>query len=112
MTAEQFARYERSEAAHKNNLESFPLFVATVFAGLLAEQSAKGTLQKAFTSDNGVPTGLMRFVYSWFAVRIAYNIAYITTTTNKWSFVRSLLYMAGIGLSCEQIYSAAKIIGS
>lgn len=111
LSPEDFAKYERSEAAHKNNVENLPLYVAAVFAGLLAEQATKGTVGKTYVSSS-IPTGLTRFIYSWFAIRILHNVAYITTTTKQWSHLRSVAWMIGTGLAFQQIWQAATTLGS
>lgn len=61
-------------------MENMPLFIATIFAGLLAE-SRVGTDR----------VGLNSFVYGWMAVRVLYTANYITTETRAWSYLRSLL---------------------
>ena len=110
LSSEELARYERAEAAHKNNFENLPLYIGAVFAGLLAEQATKGTIGKTYVSS-GVSTGLTRFVYGWFALRGLYNVAYIATTDQKVSYLRSGLYFATVGLAFEQFWNAAQILG-
>ena len=110
LPADQFAKWARAESAHANNMENFPLFTAAIFAGLFAEQATKGTIGGTYVSS-GISTGLTRFVYGWFATRFLYNIAYITTTTNQWSYLRSGIYFAGVGLAVEQFWNAAQVLG-
>ena len=46
------------------------------------------------------------------AVRIAYTIAYVTTSTQGPTFVRSGLYIAGLSLCLRVIIRAAAVMGS
>lgn len=111
LSPEAYARYERAESAHKNNMENMPLYIAAVFAGLLAEQSAKGTISEVLVSHNA-PTGLTKFVYSWFVLRLLYNMLYINTSQQKWTHFRSMTWMAGFSLCIGQIYMAANVLGN
>lgn len=109
---EAFNRFERAESAHKNSMENMPLFIAAVFAGLLADQATKGTVGRALLTSGGVSDKMKRFLTSWFAIRGLYTAAYITTSDNKYSVIRSLLWVASLGVAFEQIYSAAKVLGA
>jgi len=93
-------------------MENMPLFVAAVFAGLLADQATKGTVRRALLTTGGVSDKMKRFLASWFAVRGLYTAAYITTSDSKYSAIRSLLWVASLGIAFEQIYSAAKVLGA
>lgn len=77
-----------------------PLFIAAVFAGLLAEQKA----------GNGA-VGLNDFVAAFLLIRVAYTINYIVTETVQWSYLRSLLYFVGAFWSFAVIGRAALVIG-
>ncbi|KAF4549141.1 Hypothetical protein D9617_23g005560 [Elsinoe fawcettii] len=107
LPAEQFAKYERCEAAHKNNLESFPLFASAVFIGLLADGVGKGGILTGQTAGKET----LRFIYSFLAVRLAYNVAYVTTARNRYTWIRSSLWVAGLALVGGQFYRAAGILG-
>ncbi|KAF2219140.1 hypothetical protein BDZ85DRAFT_269179 [Elsinoe ampelina] len=107
LSPEQFAKFERCESAHKNNLESFPLFASAVFVGLLADGVGKGGI----LTGKSVSAETLRFVYSFLAVRLAYNVAYVTTRRNKYTLLRSGLWVAGLALVGEQFYRAAGILG-
>ena len=67
------ARLKRQEAAHKNGLENFPLFVAAMIVGNEAGLEA-GTLNFV-----GVGYVVSRCVYSWL---------YVNVTTEKKSLAR------------------------
>jgi len=72
-----------------------PLFVGAVFAGLLAER------------ETGVSVGTDTFAVALLVVRVLYTVNYLTTETQKWSYVRSLLYFVGTGLCFVTIGRAA-----
>ncbi|GIZ41497.1 hypothetical protein CKM354_000480000 [Cercospora kikuchii] len=100
LTSAEFAAFERAESCHRNHLENMPLYVAAVFAGLLAENKlGKGSV------------GLASFVYGWNAIRILYTANYLTTETRNWSYLRSLLYFAGTGWAFAILYRASKAVG-
>lgn len=107
LSPEEFARFERCEAAHKNNFESFPLYATAVFAGLLADGVGKGGILTGKTASEAT----MKYVYSFLAVRLAYNVAYVSTSRNKYSWIRSALWAAGLALSGQQFWRAAQILG-
>ncbi|KAF2738410.1 hypothetical protein EJ04DRAFT_52365 [Polyplosphaeria fusca] len=78
-----FAKYERAEAAHKNSMENAPLFIGAVLAGNLAR------LQPSF---------LNLALGTYLGFRVVYLAAYINTTTQKYSYLRSLLWATSTGL--------------
>lgn len=80
LTAKEFEAFERAESCHRNHMENMPLFIAAIFAGLLAE-SRIGADQ----------VGLSSFVYGWMAIRILYTANYLSTETRVWSYLRSAL---------------------
>lgn len=90
-----FAAFERAESCHRNHLENMPLFVAAVFAGLLAER------------ETGRSVGTETFAVALLVVRVLYTVNYLTTETQKWSYVRSLLYFVATGLCFVTIGRAA-----
>jgi uncharacterized MAPEG superfamily protein len=96
LTVAEFAAFERAESCHRNHLENMPLYVATVFAGLLAENKlGPGSV------------GLDTFVYAWNIIRILYTANYLTTETISWSYLRSALYFAGMGWAFAVLYRAS-----
>ncbi|KAK4544395.1 hypothetical protein LTR36_004286 [Oleoguttula mirabilis] len=101
LSSREFAAFERAESCHRNHLENMPLFVATVFAGLLADQQA----------GNGA-VGLSTFCVGWMVVRTLYTINYIVVETQQWSYVRSLLYFIGTGWAFLTIGRAAMVLGN
>ncbi|KAK5132317.1 hypothetical protein LTR08_009225 [Meristemomyces frigidus] len=101
LTARQYAAYERAESCHRNHLENMPLFVATVFAGLLAEQRV---------GEGGV--GLSAFCVGWMVVRTVYTANYIVAETVAWSYLRTALYFIGTLWAFLVIGRAALVLGS
>jgi uncharacterized MAPEG superfamily protein len=86
-----------------------PLFAVAVLASIVAERTtATGLGREAIGRD---ATGLATFVGSWFAVRAAYNVAYVTIADHKKSPIRSLLWVTGSVLAFYQIWKAAAILG-
>ncbi|KAK5121730.1 hypothetical protein LTR85_004605 [Meristemomyces frigidus] len=100
LSPREYAAYERAESCHRNHLENMPLFVATVFAGLLAEQRA---------GEGAV--GLSTFCVGWMAVRVLYTINYIVAETQQLSYLRSLLYFVGTAWAFTTIGRAAMVLG-
>ena len=94
-----FARWERAEAAHQNSLENLPLFAAAVLAGVLAEKYGK--------TDVGTST----FAGLWLVIRSLYVVLYITTTTIRYSFLRSGAWFAGTVLAIRQFWKSAVALG-
>lgn len=90
-----FATFERAESCHRNHLENMPLFVAAVFAGLLAER------------ETGQSVGTDTFVVMLLGVRVLYTVNYLVTDTQGWSYLRSLLYFVATGLCFATIGRAA-----
>ncbi|KAL1591409.1 hypothetical protein SLS60_012022 [Paraconiothyrium brasiliense] len=105
-----FTKYQRAENAQNNNFEQLPLFVAAVLASILAERVAGPSVKIGGTGDLD-PTGLTTFVGAWFAIRTAYNVAYISIDDHSKSFARSALWVTGSGLAFYQIFKAAQILG-
>ena len=101
LTPKEFAAFERGEACHRNSFENMPLYIATVFAGMLAEQRA---------GEDEV--GLISFVIGWNVIRILYTINYLNVETNAWSYVRSLLYFWCTGWSFVMLYRSSMILGN
>ncbi|CZT24052.1 uncharacterized protein RCC_09769 [Ramularia collo-cygni] len=101
LTAQEFAAFERAESCHRNHMENMPLFVAAIFAGLLAE-SRVGVDQ----------VGLNTFVYGWMAVRVLYTANYLTTETRAWSYLRSILYFVGTGWAFSVLGRSALVLGN
>lgn len=101
LSASEYAAWERAKRCHQNHLENMPLFVAAVFAGLMAERSAgQGSV------------GLDMFVMGWMGMRVVYTANYIVTESASWSYLRSLMYMAGTSWAFTVIGKAAYAIGA
>ncbi|KAF1964017.1 hypothetical protein BU23DRAFT_562309 [Bimuria novae-zelandiae CBS 107.79] len=105
-----FKRYQRAENAQSNNHEQMPLFAAAVLASLFAERIATPAIKIGGTSDID-PTGLATYIGLFFAVRAAYNVAYITIADHSKSFIRSGLWSVGAGLSIYQLFKVAQVLG-
>lgn len=101
-----FKKYQRAESAQVNNIEQMPLFAVAVLASILAERTAATGLGREPDA-----TSLSTFVGAWFAVRAAYNVAYVQIADHATSFIRSGLWVLGSGLAFYQIYKAAAILG-
>ncbi|KAI4947517.1 hypothetical protein J4E91_006337 [Alternaria rosae] len=92
LPAETYAKYERMEACHANGMENLPLFMGAVILGNMA----------------GLPQDeLAMFSASFLATRVAYTAAYITTSTQAPTLVRSGLWIASVSLCFRTIIRAA-----
>ncbi|CAN9157975.1 unnamed protein product [Alternaria sp. RS040] len=92
LPAVTYAKYERMEACHANRMENLPLFIGAVVLGNMA-----GLAQSE----------LAEFGAWCLAVRIAYTVAYITTSTQAPTLIRSSLWIAGVSLCFRTIIQAA-----
>lgn len=104
-----FTAYQRAEAAQSNNLEQLPLFAVAVLASVVAERLSPSI--KIGGTSSLDPTGLTAFLGLWFAVRTAYNVAYVKIEDHSTSFVRSGLWATGTGLAVWQFWKAAVVLG-
>ncbi|KAF9697649.1 hypothetical protein EKO04_004310 [Ascochyta lentis] len=104
-----FQKYQRAENAQSNNLEQLPLYAAAVLASLFAERvTAKGLGSSVVEGD---VTGLTTFVGAFMVVRAAYVVSYVQIADHGKSFIRSLFWAIGAGLSAYQMYKAAALLG-
>ena len=101
LTAQELAAYERAESCHRNHLENFPLFIAAIFAAMLAEQKV---------GEGEV--GLIEFVIGWMVLRSIYTVNYLITETIGWSYLRSVLYFVSTFWAFIIIGRASFILGS
>ena len=101
LSAREFAAYERAESCHRNHLENMPLFVAAIFAGLLAEQTV-----------GAGAVGLTNFAVGWMVIRVLYTISYLRTEDVKWSYFRSVVYNVGSFWALYVIGKAAFVFGA
>lgn len=81
MSASQFGRYQRAEAAQQNGFDNLPFFAAAVLAGQVARLPSS-TLNTAS--------------FFYLATRVVYNLLYINTEQLSASNARSVVYLAGI----------------
>jgi len=79
-----------------------PLFAVAVLASLLAERVTATGVQRASVGHVD-PTGLTTFIGAWFAVRTAYNVAYVQIASHEYSFFRSTCWAVGTGLGAWQV---------
>lgn len=88
----RFQKYERAESAHYNTLESFPLFAVAVILANLAK----------------LPTQeLNQFVYGIFALRIAYIIVYISTSSQLPTYLRTSIWYVQVAWKFKIMWLAA-----
>jgi uncharacterized MAPEG superfamily protein len=86
-----------------------PLFAFAVLSSIIAERTtATGLGREAIGRD---ATGLTTFIGSWFVVRAAYNVAYLSIADHGKSPIRSLLWVAGTVLAFWQVWKAAAVLG-
>lgn len=86
-----------------------PLFAVAILSSIIAERSTVTGLGRAVV--DGDATGLTTFIAAWFAVRAAYDVAYVVIADHEKSFIRSALYAVGSGLAGWQIWKAAALLG-
>jgi uncharacterized MAPEG superfamily protein len=86
-----------------------PLFAVAVLASIIAERSTVTGLGRAVADGNA--TGLTTFIGAWFAVRAAYDVAYVQIADHEKSFIRSGMWAVGTGLAFYQIWKAAALLG-
>jgi uncharacterized MAPEG superfamily protein len=98
LSAEDFGKYERAEAAQANALENLPLFASAVIVANFAGLKRAGL------------GGVESFVGMWFIVRALHSLSYITTTDRKMSFLRSGLWVTGCGLCVRIFAKAARVL--
>jgi uncharacterized MAPEG superfamily protein len=111
--AKRFAAYERAESCQRNHFENFPLFVATIFAGILAEASLRTPLKGGLSaSAASAQIGVTAFSVGWMAIRVLYTANYITTETKLFANVRSMLYFAGNAWAWTVLAKSAYALGA
>ncbi|KAK4056449.1 hypothetical protein OIO90_002592 [Microbotryomycetes sp. JL221] len=87
-------KYLRAEAAQQNSFENLPVFLATLAAGHAAR----------------LPTSFInKFITFYIASRVLYSVLYIQTTRQKFTGLRSLVYVAGIGACSIVWFRAANV---
>jgi len=111
LSPERLATYQRAEACHNNHLENFPIYIAAVLSGYLAEQYLKSLAGGSYSaSEASAQIGLSKFVVGWFTLRILYTFNYISTTSQVFSFLRSTLYVAGAVWAFTVIARSARVL--
>ena len=86
--AEVYARYERAEAAHKNGMESLPIFVGAVLAGNISNLDS---------SD------LNNFVVAYLCLRVVYTVVYISVSSPLLSIFRDAIWIVSSSM-CSNIF--------
>ena len=94
---EIYGRYERAEAAHNNGFENLPLIAAAVICGNMARLDP---------STLNTVTGL------FLALRTGYILAYVQTTTQQWSFLRTGIWMSSVGCCLYLLGKAASVMAN
>ena len=92
-----FGKYERGEAAHKNGMENLVIISTAVILGNMAQLPASTLNTVAGT---------------YLALRAIYNVVYIQTTTNKYSYMRTGIWASSIALCLYQMIQAANVFAS
>jgi uncharacterized MAPEG superfamily protein len=93
LDADSLAAFERARACSANGFENLPLFAAAVVLGNAA----------------GVDAGTMdTFALSVLGLRVFYTMAYLNSTTRARSGIRSLSWIAQVGLIWRMFFLSAK----
>ena len=92
---ETWQRIERSKAAHQNSLENLPLFATAVICGNIARLN---------------PDTLNTACGSFLALRVAYLVAYISTTDNRLSFARTGIWASSVAVCLYVMISAGNVM--
>ncbi|KAF2495838.1 hypothetical protein BU16DRAFT_526390 [Lophium mytilinum] len=100
LDAETYARYERAEACHANGMENLPLFASAVILGNMAGLKRDGI------------HGLSGFAGLFLAIRVAYTVVYLRTTTTGPTLLRSTLWAAGSTLCVRVMLEAARALSN
>ncbi|GAM89485.1 hypothetical protein ANO11243_075240 [Dothideomycetidae sp. 11243] len=95
LTEAEVDRIKRAEAAHANAVEHYPVFVAGMLAATLA----------------GVRPGTVNACGTLYTLaRSAYIVAYVRTTTEKLSYIRSALWWVGNVAVFWLVWSTGKVV--
>ncbi|GAA5979561.1 hypothetical protein JCM5350_004937 [Sporobolomyces pararoseus] len=86
-------KYVRAEAATSNTFETLPLFAVAVLAGAVARLPLEQQ---------------HRFAFTYVGIRILYSLLYINVTSNKYSGIRSVVWLTGIVSIFNQFIQAGK----
>ena len=95
MTAAQFARYQRAEAAQQNGFENVGIYAAAIVAANVAKVPAS-------TCNTAAAIYL--------ASRVVYNMLYINTEKLSTSNLRTVAFLLGVGtyVSCLSLSYSCK----
>lgn len=89
--ADVYSRYERAEAAQKNGFENGWIFVGAVLAGNIAHLDTRT---------------LNLFVTLYLFTRIVYTFVYVSISSHRLSYLRSVIWFLGVSL-CMGIFVKA-----
>ncbi|KAF9225692.1 hypothetical protein BS17DRAFT_777511 [Gyrodon lividus] len=95
--ADVAALVKRMDGAHQNGLETLPLWIAAVLAGVVTH-----------VDTHTMNTSAAVFI----ALRTAYLYVYITNKTQLQSMFRSLLWTGSIGVALRLLVKAAGTVSS
>ncbi|OCL15090.1 hypothetical protein AOQ84DRAFT_370689 [Glonium stellatum] len=90
-----FAKFEKAEAAHKNGMENAPLFIGAIILANMA---------------NLDPNTLNTVTGTYLLLRLAYTITYIKVTKNKYSYLRTGLWLSSTILLIYLITKAGNVL--
>ncbi|GAA6023437.1 hypothetical protein JCM11491_005584 [Sporobolomyces phaffii] len=86
-------KFVRAEAATSNTYETLPLFACAVLAGAVAR----------------LPLDQQhRFAWTYVAIRAVYSLLYVKVTSQKWSGLRSVVWLTGVVSILNQFVQAGK----
>ena len=88
-----FALYERAEAASSNAYENMPLFTAAIIMG-----HVMGLDKKHLDS----------FALQFLLVRAGHTLSYVSTRRQRWTPLRTVLYIWSVALCVRVLVKAAK----
>lgn len=97
LSAADYGKWQRAEAAQQNGFDSLPLFASAVGIASLARVPAQ-------TVNN--------LSVAYLASRALYNILYINTTDNAKAGIRSLTWLFGIGTLLTLLVKAGQNINA
>jgi uncharacterized MAPEG superfamily protein len=95
LAPENWALYQRAEAASANAYENFPFYAAAIIVGRIAGLSQD-------TSN--------KFAVGFLAARALHSLSFILTSNQKYTIIRTLAYFASIVLGTRHFLRAAKAL--
>jgi len=99
LSDDEYATYERVEAASANSLENLPLFATAIVLGNLAGFRKEGW------------KGLYGFTAAFLVLRTLHTISYISIKTSGASYIRTFLWATSSALCLNVITKSAWALG-